>query len=190
MSESDVYPVFLKLAGKPVLVVGAGSVAERKIVGLVEARALVRVVAPMATPALERMAFEGAIEWHRRRFEDADASSVWLIVASTNDPEAQRRVAAAADARRVFLIAVDDRENASAYSGAIVNRPPFTIAISSSGAAPAMTRLLREVIEHVLPSDEWMEHARRLRARWLAEATPMGARFGELVRELAAKAPI
>ena len=93
-------------------------------------------------------------------------------------------MASAAGARRIFCVAVDDPENASAYSGAVVERPPFVVAISSSGATPALTRLVREVVEYVLPGDAWVEHARALRAKWLAEGTPMGDRFAELVRDV------
>jgi siroheme synthase-like protein len=187
MSAAGLYPVFLKLEGRQALVVGAGTVGERKIEALLLAGARVRVVAPEATPRVRDLARKGALEWRARPFEDADAEGAWLIVAATPDAAAQGRVAACAGARRAFVIAVDDPPNASAYSGAVVRRPPFTIAISSSGETPALTRLLREIIEHALPADDWIAHARLLRRKWRAEKTPMGQRFGELVRELAKK---
>lgn len=90
--------------------------------------------------------------------------------------------------RRLFVVAVDDPANASAYSAAIVRRAPLTVAISSSGATPALTRLLREVIEEVLPHPDWIAHAQALRTEWLASAKPMGERFADLVRELANRA--
>ncbi len=182
--EASLHPLFLKLEKRLVLVVGAGAVAERKVAALLETRASVLVVAPEATAELQRLARAGDVQWHARAFADADVDGAWLVVAATSDAAAQQRVAAAAEARRVFVIAVDDPPNASAYSGAVVRRSPFTIAISSSGETPALTRLVREVIEHVLPPDDWVEHAKKLRARWLAAGTPMGERFGELVREL------
>jgi len=185
--EASVYPLFLKLRDRLVLVVGAGEIAERKIRSLVQSGARVRVVSPDATAGVRRLAGEGAIEWVARPFDAADASEAWLLVAATGDADVQDRVAAAGEACRTFVLAVDDPSHASAYSGAVVRRPPFVIAISSSGATPALTRLLREVIEEVLPGEAWIEHARSLRARWLAEDTPMGERFGDLVRELAAK---
>ncbi len=165
------------------LVVGAGSVAERKIASLVEAGAQVRVVAPEAVEAVQRLSDAGAIEWRARRFEEADLDGVWLVMAATSDPAVQRTVGDGARARRVFCVAVDDPPNATAYSGGVVRRPPFLIAISSSGATPALTRLVREIIEYVLPGDEWVEHAQRLRAKWLADGTPMAERFSQLVRE-------
>lgn len=186
--SAQLLPLFLKLAGRRVLVVGAGVVAERKIATLVEAGARVCVVAPAATVTIARLSSAGAIEWRARPFEEPDLEGAWLAFAATSDPEAQRRVHGAASQRRVFCVAVDDPPNASAYSGATVRRPPYTIAISSSGAAPALTRLLREILDSLLPGDEWVEQAERLRARWRADKTPMAARFGELVRAFGARA--
>ena len=90
-------------------------------------------------------------------------------------------IAAACEERRVFVNAVDDPPNATAYFGGLVRRGPFTIAISSRGEAPALTRLLREVIEGALPPDRWIEEARALRRKWKSHETPMESRFGELV---------
>jgi uroporphyrin-III C-methyltransferase/precorrin-2 dehydrogenase/sirohydrochlorin ferrochelatase len=178
----------LKLDGRDVLVVGAGAIAERKVGALIEAGARVRLVAPEATPALRGLAEAGAIAWAARPFDDDDLEGAWLVVAATGVPEVQRRIAVAAEGRRVFLLAVDDPPNASAYSGAIVRRPPFLVAISSSGATPALTRLVRDIVEQVLPGDDWVEHAKALRAKWLADGTPMGERFGALVRDLQRRA--
>jgi siroheme synthase-like protein len=181
-------PLFLKLDGRTVVVAGAGPVGERKAEQMLEAGARVRVIAPEATPAIQRLATEGRLTWEARPFDEADLDGAWLAVAATGAPEVQQRVAAAADAHRIFLVAVDDPPNASAYSGAVVKRPPFLVAISSSGATPALTRLVREIVEQVLPGDDWVEHARKLREKWIADGTPMGERFGALVRDLKARA--
>lgn len=186
----QLYPVFLKLEGKDVLVVGAGPVAEKKIVDLVHAGALVRVVALDPTDAVMQLAGEGKIELRARAFEPSDADGAWFVIAATADPEVQRSVSNAGAARRAFVIAVDDLPNGSAYSAAVVRRPPFTIAISSSGEAPALSRLVREVLEHVLPEEEWVEAARALRVRWRSDGTPMGARFGELLRSFRERLPV
>ena len=180
--QAGLYPLFLKLAGRAVLVVGAGPVAESKIASLLAAGARVRVVAPTATEGVCRLAREGTIDWREGPFEDGDADGAWLMVAATSDPQAQRLASVAAQSRRIFVVAVDDPDNASAYSGVVVVRPPFTVAISSSGATPALSRLLREIIEELLPGEAWVEHAKRIRAVWRAEGTPMGDRFGELVK--------
>jgi siroheme synthase-like protein len=186
--ETSLFPLFLKLAGRAVLVVGAGPMAERKVHSLLASGGQVRIVAPEATAELQRLAAEGLLEWTARRFETSDVDGAWLVVAATGHPDTQHRVAAAAEAHRIFLLAVDDPSNASAYSGAVVRRPPFQVAISSSGTAPALTRVLRELIEQMLPGDEWVEHARALREKWIADGTPVGERFGALVRDLKERA--
>jgi uroporphyrin-III C-methyltransferase/precorrin-2 dehydrogenase/sirohydrochlorin ferrochelatase len=176
------YPLFLRLAGKDVLVVGAGAVAERKIDELVAAGAKVRVVAPEATPRVQALSRDGFVRLSAREFEPGDADGAWLVIASTSRAEVQREVSSAAEARGVFAVAVDDPPNGSAYGAAVLRRAPLTVAISSDGEAPALVRLLREILEQVLPERDWVDAARALRAKWRAEATPIGARFGELVR--------
>jgi uroporphyrin-III C-methyltransferase/precorrin-2 dehydrogenase/sirohydrochlorin ferrochelatase len=182
------FPLFLRLAGKDVLVVGGGAVAERKVLDLVEAGAAVRVVALDATDAVAELAARGAIALHARAFADEDVDGAWLVVAATDDAFVQRRVCAAADARRVFVIAVDDPPNGSAYSASVIRRGPVTAAIATSGQAPALSRLLREVLEQALPDVEWVEAARALRDKWRRDGTPVPSRFAELVRAFKEKA--
>jgi uroporphyrin-III C-methyltransferase/precorrin-2 dehydrogenase/sirohydrochlorin ferrochelatase len=182
------YPLFAKLLGRVVLVVGAGAVAQRKIEELVSCGARVQIVAPAASERLMALARAKKVTWKRRGFQDSDVDGAWLAVAATKDAGVQKRVARAAETRRVLLVAVDDVANASAYSGSIVRRGDYTIAISSSGGTPALTRLLREVLEQALPEPSWVSHARRLRARWKREGTPMRSRFAELLDELGARA--
>jgi uroporphyrin-III C-methyltransferase/precorrin-2 dehydrogenase/sirohydrochlorin ferrochelatase len=183
MSETRVLlPLFLDLSGKDVLVVGAGVVATRKVADLVAVRAMVRVVAPRVTDELKAASAAGSITLHERGFEERDVDDAWLVLASTDDAAVQTRVAAACERARVFCVAVDDPPNASAYGGAIVRRGPVTIAISTSGEAPALARLLREVLEQALPDEGFVDAARALRERWKADKTPMASRFGELVQ--------
>jgi siroheme synthase-like protein len=178
------HPLFLKLEGREVLVVGAGSVAERKIAELVEAKARVHVVAPEASDTVKGLAAARAVRWEARGFEAGDGMGSWLIIAATGDAEVQRRVADAADAQRTFVIAVDDKENASAYGCATLRRGAVSIAISTSGESPALARLIREVLEHALPEADWIDAARALRDRWRADGTPFESRFAELVKAL------
>jgi siroheme synthase-like protein len=181
--DEVLYPLFLRVRGRTVLVVGAGPVAERKVATLLESGASVRLVAPEATPELQRLAAGGQLEWRERAFDPADAEGAWLIVAATDDPDVQARVAKAGEARATFVLAVDDPRHASAYGGAIVRRPPFVVAISSSGATPALSRLVREIIEGALPGEDWVARAMELRARWKADGTPMAERFAALLRD-------
>ncbi len=181
-SPQRLLPLFLRLEGKPVLVVGAGGVAEKKILDLVDAGARVTVIAPDATRAVDELATSGALTLEKRPFVEEDVADVWLVIAATTDEEVQKRVCLAAEVRRTFAIAVDDPPNGSAYSASVIRRGPITIAISTSGEAPALSRLLREVLERALPEEAWVDAAKELRERWKREGTPMVSRFGELVR--------
>ncbi len=86
-------------------------------------------------------------------------------------PEVNREVAAAAETRRLFVNAVDDPANASAFLSGVVRRDGVTLAISTSGDAPALTALLREALDAVLPRElgAWIEEARAERAEWRRE---------------------
>lgn len=185
----NVYPLFLRLAGRSVVVVGAGSVGTRKIRELCDVGAKVRVVSLHASPEVESLACEGTITLERRAFLPTDLDDAWLVVAATNDSASNRGISEAAEARRIFCNAVDDPPHASAFFGAVLRRPPFLVAISSSGEVPALSRLLREVLESALPEERWIEKARELRRHWKAEGTPMGERFGQLVQVIAKRAP-
>lgn len=183
--HGPVFPLFLRLTGRTVVVVGAGSVGTRKIAELREAGANVRVVARDASEEVRALAAKRAITLELREFRAGDLDDAWLVIAATNDGESNRVVAAAAETRRIFCNAVDDPPNASAYFGAILRRPPFLVVISSSGEVPALSRLLREVLESALPPERWIESARALRRTWKAEGTPMNERFGQLVALIA-----
>lgn len=178
----NLMPVFIDVVGRTVLVAGGGPVAQRKVEELLEAGASVRVVAPEATEGLMSLARSGQIEVELRTFAPRDVEDVWLVVAATDVEEVQRAIAGAAGEHRVFCIAVDDPRHASAYGASVLRRGPLTVAISTSGEAPALARLLREVLEHALPEEGWVEEARALRQRWKSEHTPMASRFTELVR--------
>ena len=168
-----VFPVFLKLAGRRVLVVGGGPVAAGKLRALLEAEARVTVVAPDVTAAIR----SAPVEIVQRPFEPGDLDGVWFVVAAA-PPDVNRHVASVAHARGIFVNAVDDVENASAYAGAIVRRAGVTIALSTDGAAPALAGLLREGLEALLPDDldEWMACAQEARRQWLESRVPMAQR--------------
>src|SRR5262245_43752766 len=175
------YPVFLKLQGRRVLLVGGGKVAAGKLEGLLAAGAQVTVVAPEIRSELE----QPGVTCVRREFEDADLDGAWYVVAAA-PPEVNRRVGAAAEQRRVFVNAVDDPAHASAYLGGVVRRAGVTIAISTGGRAPALAGLLREALEAMLPGDfeRWMERADEVRSAWRRDKTPMSERRPRLLEVL------
>jgi uroporphyrin-III C-methyltransferase/precorrin-2 dehydrogenase/sirohydrochlorin ferrochelatase len=175
------FPVFLKLAGRPVLVVGGGRVAASKLQALVEAGARVTVVAPEIHPECERP----GVGLVRRGFEASDLDDVWFVLAAA-PPEVNAQVAAEAEARRIFINAVDDAERASAYTGGVFRRGGVTIAVSTEGAAPALAGLLREGLEAVVPEEieTWVAEARALKERQRAEGIAMGRRRPLLLKAL------
>lgn len=175
------FPAFLKLAGKRVLVVGAGPMAASKLEGLLGAGAHVRVVAPDVVDAIAN----APVEIARRGFVESDLDDVWYVVAAA-PPEVNRAVAAAANARRIFVNAVDDPENASVYLGGVVRRDGLTLAISTDGRAPAIAGLLREGFDALLPADldAWLHVAADERRRWKAEGVPMEARRPQLLEAI------
>ena len=159
-------PIFLKLGGRRVLLVGDDAVAAAKRDMLVRVGAEVVVIAP-------------------DRFQPSDLDGVWLVVAAAT-PDVNRAVAAAAEARQVFVNAVDDPPNASAYLGGVIERSGVTIAISTAGEAPALAGLLREGIDALLPDDldRWTACARDQRRSWKADGVPMAARRPRLAEAL------
>lgn len=184
MQEVAVFPVFLKLGGRRVLVVGGGPVAAGKLRALMHAGARITVVAPEVVPDIATLAGDG-LEILRRPFVESDLDGVWYVVAAA-PPEVNRAVSAAAAARTLFVNAVDDMENATAYLGAIVERAGVTIALSTDGEAPALAGLMREALELVLPDelDEWMALSKDERRKWLAARVPMEQRRPLLLEAL------
>jgi uroporphyrin-III C-methyltransferase/precorrin-2 dehydrogenase/sirohydrochlorin ferrochelatase len=180
-----VFPVFLKLEGRRVLVVGGGPVAASKLGSLAAAGARITVVAPDVIDEIAERATQDDVEIVRRGFEPADLDDVFYVVAAA-PPDVNRLVAREAASRGLFVNAVDDMENASAYLGGIVRKAGVTIAVSTDGDAPALAGLLREALELLLPDDldRWMVCAQEARRQWLAEKVPMAERRPLLLRAL------
>ena len=195
----DLLPLFVNLTGRAVVLVGGGRVAAGKLQQLLAAGARVRVVSPEiddaivaasqrqeaseATPSVPDTLQTVTIE--RRGFVPTDLDNSWLVVAAATR-EVNREVAAAAEARHVFVNAVDDPPNASAFLSGVIRRDGVTIAISTDGAAPALTALLREGLDALLPRnlDAWMQTARAERTVWRRDAVPMDERKPRLLRAL------
>src|SRR5258706_13997315 len=150
----ELLPLFLNLNGRAVVLVGGGRVAAGKLQQLLTVGARVRIVAPDISAATVDLVSRGAgrMEIVPRRFVPSDLDGAWLVVAAAT-PGVNAEVAEAAEARRLFVNAVDDPANASAYLSGVVRRDGVTVAISTSGEAPALTALLREGLDGELPQD-------------------------------------
>jgi siroheme synthase-like protein len=175
------YPAFLRLAGRRVVLVGGGRVAAGKLQSLLAEGAQVTVVAPEIRVELE----QPGVVLERRGFDEADLNEAWYVVAAA-PPDVNRQVLVAAEQRHLFVNAVDDPPNATAYAGGVVRRDGVTIAISTDGRAPALAGLLREALDAWLPGDldEWMSAADQARREWKRDAVPMERRRPLLLETL------
>jgi uroporphyrin-III C-methyltransferase/precorrin-2 dehydrogenase/sirohydrochlorin ferrochelatase len=164
-----------------VLLVGGGNVAAGKLLGLLEAGAHVTVVAPQIRSEL----LKPGVRYAPRPFQADDLDGKWLAVAAA-PAEVNRQVAQAAEVRGIFVNAVDDKDSASAYLGGVVRKGGVTLAVSTDGRAPALSGLLREALEALLPDElaEWIQTAEKLRARWREEHIPIEQRRPLLLRVL------
>ena len=178
---TDLFPVFLKLDGRPVLVVGGGAVAASKLAALAATGARITVVAPKISEAVRR----ADVACRERRFESGDLDGQWLVIAAAT-PEVNREVTRHADARCLFVNAVDDPANATAYLGGVLRRDGVTIAISTDGRAPALAGLLREGLDALLPRDlgEWIDRSDELKRIWRSQNVPMDERRPQLMEAL------
>jgi precorrin-2 dehydrogenase/sirohydrochlorin ferrochelatase len=138
------YPVNLDLAGADVLVVGAGTVAARKVAGLVRAGARVTVVAPDAAPDI---AANPDVVWERRAYVPGEVAGYRLAITATSDPSVNAQVAADGKAANVLVNSADDPKNCSFILPAVVNRGDLQITVSTNGRSPALAAWLRKRLE-------------------------------------------
>ena len=158
-------PIFLKLAGRRCLLVGAGNVALDKIGSLLKTGVQLRVVAPDALPEVRQLAAEGKIEWVERRFELTDLDDNLLVIAATDSPEVNAFVYLGAVERGIICNSVDDIPNCDFFFGSVVRRGDLQVAISTAGESPAFAQHLRREIDKLLPDDlgPWLENLGQLR---------------------------
>lgn len=170
---SALFPMFMKLRGRRCLVVGAGTVAEPKISSLLEADAVVKVVAPQATEQVMSLAREARIQWEQRVFVKSDVENCFLVVSATNSVQVNTTVYREAEARGVLCNAVDDPDRCDFFYPAVVRRGPLQIAISTAGYSPALAqRLRRELGDQFGPEySGWVEQLGRERTRLRSDRT-------------------
>lgn len=150
MSRTPVpYPVNLCLAGQPVLVVGGGPIAARKVEALLQAGARVTVVAPAAVKAIAER--PGAV-WRRRSYQPQEAGSYRLVVTATNDPAVNAQVARDCEAANVFVNSADDPANCTFTLPSVARRGDLQVAVATGGRSPALARWLRRRIEREIDS--------------------------------------
>lgn len=148
----DYFPLFIKLKEQPCLVVGAGSVAVRKIDLLSKAGAVITVIAKDISPAISDMEATHQLIIHQRQFEPADVKGYRLIVSATDNESTNQAVSHAATELNIPVNVVDNPALCSFIFPAIIDRSPVIAAVSSGGSSPVLARLLRAKIESTIPA--------------------------------------
>jgi uroporphyrin-III C-methyltransferase / precorrin-2 dehydrogenase / sirohydrochlorin ferrochelatase len=147
----DYLPIFIDLRDRPVVVIGGGAVAMRKVEQLLRAHACVSVVAPVLDATLASWRDMGRIHWRPVPFSPAQLDGAVLVVAATDELAVNTAVAAAARERRIWVNVVDDGANSQFIFPAIVDRSPLIVAVGTSGNSPTLARRVRTQIEALLP---------------------------------------
>jgi len=163
----SLFPIFVKLENRLVVVVGGGIVAEGKIPALLETGARVRVIAPEVTQTIARWNDQQKLEWRAKKFEPVDLVDATLVVASTSAPGVNEAVYREADRLGTLCNAVDDIQHCHFYYGSIVQRGDLQIAISTNGKSPALAQRLRKELEAQFGPEyehwlEWLGAAREV----------------------------
>lgn len=179
-------PIFLKLDGRPGLIVGAGNVALEKLHTLLHTGLRIRVVAPEAKSEFQSLAAAGRIEWIPRGFQASDLDSNFVVIAATGSPEVNTTVYNEAVRRGILVNSVDDPPHCDFYFGSIVRRGDLQVAISTAGESPSVAQQLRHEIDERLPEDlgPWLKQIGELRREILA-TYPAGEERKALLRRLA-----
>lgn len=143
-------PVNLILSGRQVLVVGAGTVAARKIAALLEAGAVVRVVAPEVGPEVRASADMGLLTVEHRAFQHSDLDDCWLAYTAADDPSVNRAVFEEGERRRIWVNSADDPTHCSFTLVSVVRRGDIVVSIGTGGRSPALATWLKERIQRDL----------------------------------------
>jgi precorrin-2 dehydrogenase/sirohydrochlorin ferrochelatase len=179
------FPMFVKLAGRQVLVVGAGAVGEAKIQGLLDTGARIRVVARQATAAVREWAGAGAIVLEERAFVPGDLDGIFLVVAATSPRELNESIFAEAQRRRIPCNVVDVPGLCDFFYPAVVRRGDLQIAISTAGQSPLLAQRIRKQLELQFGPEyaRWVAQMGKIRREVLGSDLPAETKR-ELLRSL------
>jgi len=145
-------PLFIELKGLQCLVIGAGAVAARKAKALLDAGAILTVVAPASSMAMQELMQRFTITLHQRLYETADLENCRLVIAATDNPIINAQIAADAKLQGLFVNVVEPGYLSNAVIPAVINRLPLQVAIFSGGATPALVRNLQRQLEAFIPA--------------------------------------
>ena len=185
---TNLFPMFMKLAGKECLVVGAGKVGEPKIGGLIDTGASVHVVAIAASGQVREWADAGKIELELRAFTAGDLDGKFLAVAATASESLNKLIYCEAQRRGVLCNVVDVPEYCDFYYPAVVRRGDLQIAISTAGQSPALAQKIRQQLERQFGAGyaAWVERLGETRRLILASGLDQETKW-ELLHSLASR---
>jgi precorrin-2 dehydrogenase / sirohydrochlorin ferrochelatase len=150
------YPIYLNLTNRPAFVVGGGTIAEGKVLGLLEVDAQVTVIAPEPTPALRELARNGKIAWEQRAYQQGDLQGAAIAISATDERDVNKQVWDEAQERGILINVVDDPPYCDFIAPAIIRRGDITLAISTNGKMPALAAHLRRELEKSF-GDEYLQ---------------------------------
>jgi precorrin-2 dehydrogenase len=143
----SLYPIFLKLEGHKVLIVGGGLIAEQKIEGVLRSATDVTVISPQLTPRIRLWAHQGRIKHQGIEFRPGMTRGYFLVISCTDSEETNRAIYHEARENGILANAVDDPGYCDFYAPAVVSRGEFQIAISTGGNSPALSQHVRKQLE-------------------------------------------
>jgi precorrin-2 dehydrogenase/sirohydrochlorin ferrochelatase len=162
------YPAFLNLKGKKVIVIGGGKVAERKVLTLLRVGADVTIVSPEITKGLQRKKLEGRIEHIPRQYNKGDSKKAFIVIAATDSLEVNKKISQEAPC---LMNVVDSSSLCNFIVPSVINRGPLTIAISTSGVSPALSKSIRKELQilYGLGFAEYLRLLEKIRGRAMKE---------------------
>jgi precorrin-2 dehydrogenase/sirohydrochlorin ferrochelatase len=183
------YPVFLNIEGRLAVVVGGGEVAYRKIKDLAESGARIRIIAPVLHKGIIEFAGKNCnvVEIIEREYQNGDIEDAFIVFSSTDDPELNQRIFQEADTRGIFVNAVDDPANCTFFVPSQTRRGDLLLAVSTSGASPAMAARLRRIFEEHIPDniEEILDSLREARIILQNNANLSSSERGVILKRIA-----
>lgn len=181
------YPIVLQLKGKKVVVFGGGGIAQRKLLGLLEAGAdEVWVISPAYTPVIENLLAEGKVRSRRGEYTMDDLRGAWLVFAATNNKQVNEEIAADAKKLNLWVNVADEAGSSSFISPSVVRRGDLLLAVTASGASPALSMQIKQELAAQYGAEYEVMLARLRRLRELVRSSITDERKRTTILKLAA----
>ncbi|OMD74802.1 precorrin-2 dehydrogenase/sirohydrochlorin ferrochelatase family protein [Paenibacillus odorifer] len=178
-------PIMLDCEGQPCVVIGGGVVAERKVSGLLEAGAAVKVISPSLTDPLDSLAEKGLLIWMDRTYAPGDLRGAFLVYAATNDRAVNEEVARESRQLGIHVNVASHAEVGNFITPGVFRRGRLTVAVSTSGAGPLEATKIKNVLEKALDAayEPYLDFVHAMRTR-IKEKEPSAEVRGRLLRKL------